>query len=192
MKYSIIPIQSSLVVIRQSNGSLSAQHDCQLSPRSGAWYHSHSVLMLYIHSCPALLPLFVIVKVYNLGGNPWQTITQYSSVPSDCAWYLFISVHFLLLLTKAFRWDIGAVSSCSFEIWFVNCHFELIQYCQQPGISGRQITSPVFTHPVVSEPCPLCSETNHSSYKEFVRRHGLNSLLNADTWRRYEVICNYF
>ena len=85
-------------------------------------------------------------------------------------WYLFISVHFLSLLTKAFRWDISAVSPCSFERRVVNCHFELIQYCQQPVISGRQITSPVFTHPVVSEPCPLCSETIHSSYTEFVRR----------------------
>ena len=133
MKHSIIPIQSSLVVIRQSNGSLSAQHDCQLSPRSGAWY-------------------------------------------------LFISVHFLLLLTKAFRWDISAVSSCSFERWFVNYHFELIQYCQQPGISGRQITSPVFTHPVVFEPCPLCSETNHSS---FVHR------VCQETWIKQSVKCRY-
>ena len=93
------------------------------------------------------------------------------------AWYLLITVQWLSLLTKAFRWDISAVSSCSFEKWFVNCHFELIQYWQQPGISGRPITSPVFTHPVVfeSEPCPLCSETIHSSYSEFVRRHGINS-----------------
>ena len=140
VNYFIIPIQSSLVVIKQSNGSLPAQHYCQLSPRSGAWY-------------------------------------------------LFISVH-LSLLTKASRWDISAVSPCIFERWFVSCHFELIQYCQQPGISG--IASHVFTHPVVSEPCPLCSETIHSSYTEFVRRHGLYSLLNADTWRRYEVVCNYF
>ena len=29
--------------------------------------HSHSVLMLYIYSCPALMPLFVIVNVYNTG-----------------------------------------------------------------------------------------------------------------------------
>ena len=142
VKYFIIPILSSLMVIRQSNGSLSPQHDCQLSPRSGTWY-------------------------------------------------LFISVHFLSLLTEAFGWDISAISPCSFKRWFVNCHFELMQYCQQPGISGRQITSPVFTHPLVSEPCPLFSETNHSSYMEFVRRHGLNSLLNADTWSRCEVICNY-
>ena len=81
------------------------------------------------------------------------------------AWYLLITVQWLSLLTKAFRWDISAVSSCSFEKRFVNCHFELnIQYWQQPGISGRPITSPVFTHPVVSEPCPLCSEAIHSSY----------------------------
>ena len=80
------------------------------------------------------------------------------------AWYLLITVQWLSLLTKAFRWDISAVSSCSFEKRFVNCHFELnIQYWQQPGISDRPITSPVFTHPVVSEPCPLCSETIHSS-----------------------------
>ena len=123
VKYFIIPIQSSLVVIKQSNESLPAQNYCQLSLRSGAWY-------------------------------------------------LFISVH-LSLLTKVFRWDISAVSPCIFERWFVNCHFELIQYCQQPDISGRQIASPVFTHPVVSEPYLLCSETIHSSYMEFVRRQGL-------------------
>ena len=64
--------------------------------------------------------------------------------------------------------DISAVSSCSFEKQFVYCHFELIKYRQQPGISSRPITSPVFTHPVVSEPCHLCSETIHSSYMESV------------------------
>ena len=84
------------------------------------------------------------------------------------AWYLLITVQWLSLLTKAFRWDISAVCSCSFEKWFVNCHFELnIQFWQQPGISGRPITSPVFTHPVVSEPCPLCSEVIHSSYTKW-------------------------
>ena len=78
---------------------------------------------------------------------------------------LLVTVQWLSLLTKAFRWDISAVSSCSFEKRFVNRHFELnIQYWQQPGISGRPITSPVFTHTVVSEPCPLCSEAIHSSY----------------------------
>ena len=41
------------------------------------------------------------------------------------AWYLLITVQWLSLLTKAFRWDISAVSSCSFEKRFVNCHFEL-------------------------------------------------------------------
>ena len=84
------------------------------------------------------------------------------------AWYLLVTVQWLSLLTKAFRWDISVVSSCSFEKRFVNCHFELnIQYWQQPGISGRPITSPVFTHPVVSEPCSLCSEAIHSSYTKW-------------------------
>ena len=87
------------------------------------------------------------------------------------AWYLLITmitVQWLSLLTKAFRWDTSVVSSCSFEKRFVNCHFELnIQYWQQPGISGRPITSPVFTHPVVSEPCSLCSEAIHSSYTKW-------------------------
>ena len=35
------------------------------------------------------------------------------------AWYLLITVQWLSLLTKAFRWDISAVSSCSFEKRFV-------------------------------------------------------------------------
>ena len=84
------------------------------------------------------------------------------------AWYLLVTVQWLSLLTKAFRWDISVVSSCSFEKRFVNGHFELnIQYWQQPGISGRPITSPVFTHPVVSEPCSLCSEVIHSSYTKW-------------------------
>ena len=84
------------------------------------------------------------------------------------AWYLLVTVQWLSLLTKAFRWDIGVVSSYSFEKRFVNCHFELnIQCWQQPGISGRPITSPVFTHPVVSEPCSLCSEAIHSSYTKW-------------------------
>ena len=84
------------------------------------------------------------------------------------AWYLLITVQWLSLLTNSFRRDISAVSSCSFEKRFVNCHFELnIQYWQQPGISGRPITSPVFTHSVVSEPFPLCSEAIHSSYTKW-------------------------
>ena len=84
------------------------------------------------------------------------------------AWYLLITVQWLSLLTNSFRWDISAVSSCSFEKRFVNCHFELnIQYWQQPGISGRPITSPVFTHSVVSEPFPLCSEAIQSSYTKW-------------------------
>ena len=75
------------------------------------------------------------------------------------AWYLLITVQWLSLLTNSFRWYISAVSSCSFEKRLVNCHFELnIQYWQQPSISGRPITNPVFTHSVVSEPFPLCSE----------------------------------
>ena len=84
------------------------------------------------------------------------------------AWYLLITVQWLSLLTKAFRWDISAVSSCSFEERFVNCHFELnIQRILTTTWHLRQITSPVFTHPVVSEPCPLCSEAIHSSYTKW-------------------------
>ena len=76
--------------------------------------------------------------------------------------YLLITVQWLSLLTKALRWDISAVSSCSFEKRFVNCHFELnIQRILTTTWHLRQITSPVFTHPVVSEPCPLCSEAIH-------------------------------
>ena len=83
-------------------------------------------------------------------------------------WYLLITVQWLSLLTKAFRWDISAVSSCSFEKRFVNCHFELnIQRILTTTWHLRQITSPVFTHPVVSEPCPLCSEAIHSSYTKW-------------------------
>ena len=84
------------------------------------------------------------------------------------AWYLLITVQWLSLLTKAFRWDISAVSSCGFEKRFVNCHFELnIQRILTTTWHLRQITSPVFTHPVVSEPCPLCSEAIHSSYTKW-------------------------
>ena len=84
------------------------------------------------------------------------------------AWYLLITVQWLSLLTKAFRWDISAVSSCSFEKRFVNCHFEPnIQRILTTTWHLRQITSPVFTHPVVSEPCPLCSEAIHSSYTKW-------------------------
>ena len=51
---------------------------------------------------------------------------------------------------------------------FVNCHFELnIQRILTTTWHLRQITSPVFTHPVVSEPCPLCSEAIHSSYTKW-------------------------
>ena len=84
------------------------------------------------------------------------------------AWYLLITVQWLSLLIKAFRWDISAVSSCSFEKRFVNCHFELnIQRILTTTWHLRQITSPVFTHPVVSERCPLCSEAIHSSYTKW-------------------------
>ena len=81
------------------------------------------------------------------------------------AWYLLITVQWLSLLTKAFRWDISAVSSCSFEKRFVNCHFEL--NIQRILTTTCHLTSPVFTHPVVSEPCPLCSEAIHSSYTKW-------------------------
>ena len=104
-------------------------------------------------------------------GLPSMTVNSHQG----WAWYLLITAQWLSLLTKTFRWDISAVSSCSFEKQFVNCHLELIKYWQQPGISGRPIISPVFTHPVVSEPCHLCSETIHSSYTEFVSRHRTNS-----------------
>ena len=81
------------------------------------------------------------------------------------AWYLLITVQWLSLLTKAFRWDISAVSSCSFEKRFVNCHFEL--NIQRILTTTCHLTSPVFTHPVISEPCPLCSEAIHSSYTKW-------------------------
>ena len=108
---------------------------------------------------------FMVIRQSN-GSQPAQHGCQLSG---GWAWYLLITVQWLSLLTKTFRWDISAVSSCSSEKRFVNCHFELnIQSdWQQPGISGRPITSPVFTHPVVSEPCPLCSEAIHSSYTKW-------------------------
>ena len=89
----------------------------------------------------------------------------------DWAGYLLMfTIQWLSLLTNSFRWDISAVSSCSFEKWFVNCHFELnTQYWQQPGISGRPITSPVLTYSVVSEPCPLCSEAIHSTCSSYTK-----------------------
>ena len=43
---------------------------CQVSQRRTVSRHSHLVLMLYILMSHR---------------NPWQTITQYTSVPSDCA-----------------------------------------------------------------------------------------------------------
>ena len=74
-----------------TTGSQSAHSSEHCKPIATTWWncdHNDTVTRYWcciFYSCPALLPLFVIVNVYNLGGNPWKTITQYSSVPSDCA-----------------------------------------------------------------------------------------------------------
>ena len=85
------------------------------------------------------------------------------------------TAHWLSLLTKAFRWDISAVSSCSFEKWFVNCHFELLPLLTTTWHLRQANHKPcIYTSRSIWALSPV-SETIHSSYTEFVRRHGINS-----------------
>ena len=59
------------------------------------------------------------------GNGEWGTVLR--DVGS-----FYINCHVLpeaeLHICSLLRWDISAVSSCSFEKRFVNFHFELIQY----------------------------------------------------------------